>query len=198
MEVSNVAATSNDFYKQIAAPQKNTKTAQELSQSKPETQVQAAAPQIQDKAPEQTDTNSKKLQLRGSFDRAVDKFTTGIQNSADLNDTVEVPRTIFKGYLSFMAGTALMTAGSFLKRTKTIEKALEDGAKEIITKTRTLPKVLNILGLIIATFGTFSFVRPYLIKDKKEAEIKPETKEIPTEKSIDSESKPTESNGLKA
>lgn len=197
MEVSNVTATSNDFYKQIAAPQKNAKGTQEVSQPKPETQVQAAAPQTQVKAPEQADKNSK-IQLRGSFDRAVDKFTTGIQNSADLNDTVEVPRTIFKGYLSFMAGTALMTAGSFLKRTKTIEKALEDGAKEIVTKTRSLPKVLNILGLAIATFGTFSFVRPYLIKDKKEAEITPGIKEIQTEKPIDSESKPAESSESKA
>jgi hypothetical protein len=45
----------------------------------------------------------------------LDVFTTSAKNSADLNDTVEVPRTIFKGYLSFMAGTTLGAIAPFAK-----------------------------------------------------------------------------------
>lgn len=79
----------------------------------------------------------------------LDKFKTDIINSADLNDTIQVPRTIFKGYLAFTAGTALTTVAA-------------------IAKNR-LPKVsngLNIASAALIIYGTYSFVRPYLIRDR--------------------------------
>lgn len=84
----------------------------------------------------------------------LDKFETSVRNSADLNDTIQVPRTIFKGYLAFTVGTALVTVA-------------------MIAKNK-LPKISNSLNLASAAFviyGTYSFVRPYLIKSK------PSTKE---------------------
>lgn len=77
----------------------------------------------------------------------LDNFETNIINSADLNDTVQVPRTIFKGYLAFMAGTALLAIGGL--------------AKNKYPKTS---NGLNILSAGLTVWGTFSFVRPYIIK----------------------------------
>ncbi len=46
----------------------------------------------------------------------LDKLHTYTKNSADMNDTIIVPRTIFKGYLGVMIGTTLVTlAGVFNK-----------------------------------------------------------------------------------
>ena len=45
----------------------------------------------------------------------LEKFHTAAKNSADMTDTILVPRTIFKGYLGIMAGTMLMHAGGFLR-----------------------------------------------------------------------------------
>ena len=81
----------------------------------------------------------------------LDKFETSIVNSADLNDTIQVPRTIFKGYLSFTVGTALIPIAMI--------------AKNKHPKTSNL---LNILAGVFTVFGTYSFVRPYVIKNKKE------------------------------
>lgn len=79
----------------------------------------------------------------------LDKFETNIRNSADLNDTIKVPRTIFKGYLAFMAGTALTTIAAIAQKKH--------------------PKISNTFNAISAgliIYGTYSFVRPYIIKDK--------------------------------
>lgn len=79
----------------------------------------------------------------------LDKFETSIRNSADLSDTIKVPRTIFKGYLAFMAGTALTTVAAIAQKK--------------------YPKVSNTFNIISAgliIYGTYSFVRPYIIKDK--------------------------------
>lgn len=46
-----------------------------------------------------------------------EKFHEKTKNSADMTDTIVVPRTIFKGYLGIMAGTTLITAGSLLGKT---------------------------------------------------------------------------------
>ncbi len=78
----------------------------------------------------------------------LDKFYTSIKNSSDLNDTVAVPRTIFKGYLAFMTGTALSGISAMAKN-----------------KYPKMSGALNILSIGLIIFGTFSFVRPYLIKD---------------------------------
>lgn len=79
------------------------------------------------------------------------KFETNIINSADLNDTVQVPRTIFKGYLAFMAGSALATLTLVTK-----------GALKIILSVASA-------GLIV--LGTFNFVKPYIIKNAEENKI---------------------------
>ena len=74
----------------------------------------------------------------------LNKFQTEIKNSADMNDTLEVPRTIFKGYLAFTASTAMSAVAAFTKK---------------------LPKVsgfFSALSAMTALWGTYSFVRPYL------------------------------------
>lgn len=81
-------------------------------------------------------------------EKFTDKFSSKIRNSADLNDCVAVPRSVFKGYLAFMLGTAMLTLGSFLPQNS---KGL---------KTGTL-----IAGNLINTWGVWSFVRPYVLKD---------------------------------
>lgn len=85
---------------------------------------------------------------------ALDKFETSIINSADLNDMVQVPRTIFKGYLAFMAGTAL-------------------GSVAMVTKNKhiKLSNFLNIVSAGLLLFGTFSFVRPYIIRNSQENKL---------------------------
>lgn len=80
----------------------------------------------------------------------LDKFETGIRNSADLNDTVQVPRTIFKGYLAFMVGTALTTIAAMTKN-----------------NYKKTTNTLNAISIALVTYGTYSFARPYIIKTQK-------------------------------
>ena len=84
----------------------------------------------------------------------LDKFQTGVKNSADMTDTIVVPRTIFKGYLGIMVGTALATLGAFIPKPKIFSTGLK------------------IAGIILSTYGTWAFVRPYIIKDAKGVEHK--------------------------
>lgn len=85
----------------------------------------------------------------------LDKFHTCTKNSADMTDTIVVPRTIFKGYLGIMTGTTLVTLGGILnKRPKT-------------------SKIFSIAGLLTSLYGTWAFVRPYIIKDSKGVQQKP-------------------------
>ena len=77
------------------------------------------------------------------------KFHENARNQADMTDTVVVPRTIFKGYLGFMAGTTLTSIGALLKNHPKISKTF------------------NIVGLLTCLYGTYSFVRPFIIKDVK-------------------------------
>lgn len=79
----------------------------------------------------------------------VDMFEQNIINTSDMSDTVSVPRTIFKGYLSFMAGTTLTSIGG------------------VLDKSKGLSKTLNIAGLATMLYGTYSFVKPYLVKGDK-------------------------------
>jgi len=76
------------------------------------------------------------------------KFETGIKNSADLTDTIQVPRTIFKGYIAFMVSTTIVTLASFAK-----------------DKTKFVPKAANFSAALIALWGSYSFVRPYLLRN---------------------------------
>lgn len=75
-----------------------------------------------------------------------DKFYANTRNSADMNDTVVVPRTIFKGYLGFMAGTTMTALGS-------------------LSSNRFVKKSLNVAGLLTCLYGTWAFVRPFVVKD---------------------------------
>lgn len=91
----------------------------------------------------------------------IDKVTTGqrqgfldrmhsyTRNSADMTDTIVVSRTIFKGYLGIMTGTTLVTLGGLVNKTKH-------------------PKIFKgtmAAGLLASLYGTWAFVRPFIIKD---------------------------------
>lgn len=91
--------------------------------------------------------NQNYLSHKRSF---LDNFQTKVKNSADMNDTLVVPRTIFKGYLGIMTGTTLLTLGSLLN------------------KHHKLSKPLGILGALTSFYGTWAFVRPYIVLDNKQ------------------------------
>lgn len=76
----------------------------------------------------------------------LDRFHTRVKNTADMNDTIVVPRTIFKGYLGIMTGTTLMTLGGLFKSPK-------------------IKKSLIIPGALASIYGAWAFVRPYVLKD---------------------------------
>lgn len=78
----------------------------------------------------------------------LEKFHTATKNSADMTDTIVVPRTIFKGYLGIMSGTTLATIGTLLA-----------------AKMQKTAKILSISGLLLSLYGTYAFVRPFIIKD---------------------------------
>lgn len=75
----------------------------------------------------------------------LDNFFTKVKNSADLSDTITVPRTIFKGYLGVMSGMTLLTLGG------------------LTSKFPKISKPLNILGTLVSMYGTWAFVRPYIV-----------------------------------
>ncbi len=81
-------------------------------------------------------------------EKFTDKFSTKIKNSADLNDCVAVPRSVFKGYLAFMLGTSALTLGTFIPQS----------SKKIKT-------TVMIAGNLVNLYGIWSFVRPYIIKN---------------------------------
>ncbi|MCQ2789055.1 MAG: hypothetical protein MJ229_01630 [bacterium] len=90
---------------------------------------------------------------------AIDKFSTGIKNNCDMNDTIAVPRTIFKGYMAFTISTTL---GMF--------------ASVMAKKHPTAKTVTNVLANLVALAGTYCFVRPYLFNfDSKTNEAKENT-----------------------
>ncbi len=78
----------------------------------------------------------------------LDKIHEHTKNSSDMTDTIVVPRTIFKGYLGIMAGTTLATIGGL-----------------ITSKMPKAGKTLSIAGLLASLYGTYAFVRPFIIKD---------------------------------
>jgi len=85
----------------------------------------------------------------GTSKSFLDNFHSKVRNSADMNDTIVVPRTIFKGYLGIMTGTTLLTLGSLL------------------SKHAKLSKFLGITGALTSFYGTWAFVRPYILKDNQ-------------------------------
>lgn len=88
--------------------------------------------------------------------KITDKFETKLKNSADMNDCIAVPRTIFKGYLGVMFGTALASIAGMLKPSKT-------------------KMALSLTAIGLSAFGTWSFARPYIIKGAV-PNVKPSTK----------------------
>ena len=80
----------------------------------------------------------------------LDKIMNQVKNSADTEDTIVVPRTIFKGYLGIMAGTTLVTV-----------------AANLSSKVPNLKKWVNLIGLGVSMYGTYAFVRPFIIKDSQ-------------------------------
>ena len=94
--------------------------------------------------------NSEKPKTSAKFEYKpdiLDIFSEKVVNKKDINDMVTVPRTIFKGYLCFTAGTALNSIAALIKQNK-------------------FSKGLNIAGLLMSIYGTFNFVQPFLIKEK--------------------------------
>ncbi len=96
----------------------------------------------------QQNSNNFKSATEQPKEKFTDKFSSRIKNSADLNDCVAVPRSVFKGYLAFMLGTGALTLGSFLPQ-----------------KAKALRNTVLIGGNLVNTYGIWSFVRPYIIKD---------------------------------
>lgn len=82
-------------------------------------------------------------------EKFLDKFHSYTKNSADMNDTIVVARTIFKGYLGIMTGTTLVTLGGLVNKTKHPK----------------LFKGTMAAGLLTSLYGTYAFVRPFIIKD---------------------------------
>lgn len=79
----------------------------------------------------------------------LDRIHENTRNSADMTDTIVVPRTIFKGYLGIMAVTTLVTLAGITNKTK-------------------FPKLFKgtmAAGLLSSMYGTWAFVRPFIIKD---------------------------------
>ncbi len=75
----------------------------------------------------------------------LDFLSEKVVNKNDLNDMVTTPRAIFKGYLCFTAGTAVNTIGSLIKQGK-------------------FANALKITGCLATIYGTYNFVKPYLIR----------------------------------
>lgn len=78
----------------------------------------------------------------------LDIVSEKIVNRRDITDTVTMPRAIFKGYLCFTAGTAVNAIAGMINQGK-------------------LSKCLNIAGSLVSIYGTFNFVKGFLIRDKE-------------------------------
>lgn len=99
---------------------------------------------------EQTAENNKPQQQPVKYKTDIfDKISSKVINKDDITDTVTMPRTIFKGYLCFTAGTAI------------------NAISGMITKHQGLKKYLGIIGSLISIYGTYNFVKPFLIRGKE-------------------------------
>ena len=79
----------------------------------------------------------------------LDRIHEHTRNAADMNDSIVVPRTIFKGYLGIMTGTTLVTLGGLINKKKYPK----------------LFKGMMASGLLTSMYGTWAFVRPFIVKD---------------------------------
>jgi len=99
-------------------------------------------------------TSNSQTQQTGQKHDMLNLFYEKALNQADMTDTLLVPRTIFKGYLGIMTGTTLITLGGVLKRFSR------------------LSKTLTFTGLLASLYGTYAFVRPYILRGAKGVETK--------------------------
>ncbi len=83
----------------------------------------------------------------------LDIFSEKVVNKNDIEDMVKVPRSIFKGYLCFTTGTAINAITSYMKKSK-------------------LTNALQIIGGLISIYGTFNFVKPFLIRNTEQKQNK--------------------------
>ena len=84
----------------------------------------------------------------------LERIHENTRNSSDMTDTIVVPRTIFKGYLGIMAGTTLVTLAGITNKTK-------------------FPKLFKgtmAAGLLSSMYGTWAFVRPFIVRDARGVE----------------------------
>ncbi len=118
-----------------------------------ETQIVNAKPI--EAEPQETESNetpkaekaeSKPQEKKSLQDSFFDTINAKTSLYKDINDTVSVPRCIFKGYLSFFCATALGTMASIISKPKAI--------------SNTLKVASSVLGMI----GTLEFVKPLIIK----------------------------------
>lgn len=139
--------STNTFYTQASAPQKST-IQQEAKSS--EVTAQTDISQLEE-------NNKTKNEVKSDF---FDKISEKVINPKDINDTVKMPRTIFKGYLSFMIGSTLMFMANPIKEIKGF---------------KTISKFLNFAGLGATIVGTYEFVKPFLLKPKNETKEQEKT-----------------------
>ena len=101
-------------------------------------------------SPMRTVNTSKQVQTpvlrRDEGKDILDIMSEKIVNRKDITDTVTVPRSIFKGYLCFTAGTAVNAIAGMLKQGK-------------------MSKALGITGSLVSIYGTYNFVKSFLVKD---------------------------------
>lgn len=97
----------------------------------------------QEKVIKQPIEQPKKVEYKPDI---LDVFSKKVVNQRDITDTVTVPRAIFKGYLCFTVGTAINSIASLLKHEK-------------------LKKGLTIAGTLASIYGTYNFVKSFLIKE---------------------------------
>ena len=118
-----------------------------ISKITPLAQTQVAQPATtpaNTSVPVQAQTPTKPIENKPDI---IDFISKKAINPKDVNDTVTMPRAIFKGYLCFTAGTAINAIAGMLKNAN---------AK----------KALSIAGSLISILGTFNFVKPFLHKEE--------------------------------
>ena len=84
----------------------------------------------------------------------LDRIHESTKNKSDMTDAIVVPRTIFKGYLGIMTGTTIVTLGGLVNKAK---------HSKIFKGTMAA-------GLLTSLYGTWAFVRPFIVKDAKGVE----------------------------
>ena len=112
-----------------------------ISKSTPLAQTKVSVP-VTAPATTQAPAPAKPIESKPDI---IDFISKKAINPKDVNDTVTMPRAIFKGYLCFTAGTAINAIAGMLKNAN---------AK----------KALGIAGSLISILGTFNFVKPFLHK----------------------------------